>query len=52
MKLNSIIFALLVAFSGASYAYQCNTVMGGCPTDNDQIGSGGAMPAANKKLVK
>lgn len=33
MKFGFIALGLLATFSVNSYAYQCNTVMGGCPTD-------------------
>lgn len=39
MKLGFIVFALAASFSAASHAYECNTVMGGCPTDNSQATS-------------
>ncbi|MDI1308834.1 MAG: hypothetical protein PSV17_05280 [Methylotenera sp.] len=32
MKLNLIVLALAIS-SQSALAYQCNTVMGGCPTD-------------------
>ena len=39
MKLGFIVFALAASFSATSYAYECNTVMGGCPTDTSQATS-------------
>jgi hypothetical protein len=33
LKFSFIALGLLATFSLNSYAYQCNTVMGGCPTD-------------------
>ncbi len=39
MKLSFIVMALIASFSTASYAYECNTVMGGCPTDTTQATS-------------
>lgn len=35
MKVSFIALGLLATFSMNSYAYQCNTVMGGCPTDTN-----------------
>lgn len=34
LKLGFIVFALATSFSATAYAYECNTVMGGCPTDD------------------
>ncbi|HYN53504.1 MAG TPA: hypothetical protein VES38_02220 [Methylotenera sp.] len=39
MKLGFIVFALAASFSATAYAYECNTVMGGCPTDTTQATS-------------
>ena len=39
MKLSFIVLALIASFSTASYAYECNTVLGGCPTDTLQATS-------------
>jgi len=33
MKFNMVVLALALT-SQTAFAYQCNTVMGGCPTDN------------------
>lgn len=38
MKFGFIAFALTTLASTA-YAYECNTVMGGCPTDSNQVTS-------------
>ncbi|MBA3696678.1 MAG: hypothetical protein H0W85_07975 [Methylotenera sp.] len=35
MKSGFIAFSFLVMLSGNSYAFECNTVMGGCPTDTN-----------------
>jgi hypothetical protein len=47
----------LTTFTTTAFAYECNTVMGGCPTDNGQvtsshmIGSAAAKAAASKPAV-
>ncbi|ADI31053.1 hypothetical protein M301_2698 [Methylotenera versatilis 301] len=38
MKLNMIALALALS-SQTAFAYQCNTVMGGCPTDTGVVTS-------------
>lgn len=38
MKLNMIVLAVALT-SQTAFAYQCNTVMGGCPTDNGVVTS-------------
>ncbi|MDI1360676.1 hypothetical protein [Methylotenera sp.] len=38
MKLNIIVLALALS-SQTAFAYQCNTVMGGCPTDTGVVTS-------------
>ncbi len=39
LKFTFIAFALAASFSTTSYAYECNTVMGGCPADTSQATS-------------
>lgn len=39
MKLGFIVFAVTAAFCTNAFAFKCNTVMGGCPTDNTQVTS-------------
>ena len=56
LKFGFIVFAL-TTFTTAAHAYDCNTVMGGCPTANGQvtsshmIGSAAAKAAAAKPAV-
>ena len=38
MKFNMIVLALALS-SQTAFAYQCNTVMGGCPTDTGVVTS-------------
>ena len=38
MKFNMIVLALALS-SQTAFAYQCNTVMGGCPTDSGVVTS-------------
>ncbi len=38
MKFNTIVLALALS-SQTAFAYQCNTVMGGCPTDTGVVTS-------------
>lgn len=38
LKLNMIVLALALS-SQTAFAYQCNTVMGGCPTDTAVVTS-------------
>ncbi len=47
MKFGFIVFAL-TTFSTAAHAYECNTVMGGCPTDNGQVTSSHMIGSAAK----
>ena len=39
LKFTFIAIVLAASFSTTTYAYQCNTVMGGCPADTTQATS-------------
>lgn len=57
MKLGFIAL-VLSTFTTTAFAFECNTVMGGCPTDNGQVtsshmvGSAAATAAATKPVAK
>jgi hypothetical protein len=39
MKFKFIVLALAIGFSVSAQAFECKTVMGGCPADTNQITS-------------
>lgn len=39
MKFSCTVITLCLSFSNYAYAFKCNTVMGGCPSDNAQATS-------------
>lgn len=47
LKFGFIVF-FLTTFSTASHAYDCNTVMGGCPTNSGQVTSSHMIGSAAK----
>ncbi len=47
MKFGFIVFALST-FTTSAFAYDCNTVMGGCPTNNGQVTSSHMIGSAAK----
>jgi hypothetical protein len=47
LKFGFIVFAL-TTLTTAAHAYECNTVMGGCPTDNGQVTSSHMIGSAAK----
>ncbi len=50
MKLNMIVLALTLS-SQTAFAYQCNTVMGGCPTDTTAVTSSNMRSDLGVKVV-
>jgi hypothetical protein len=42
---------VLITFTTTAFAYECNTVMGGCPTDNGQVTSSHMIGSAAEKAA-
>lgn len=49
LKFSFIAFSFLVMLSSNSYAFECNTVMGGCPTDPNAGATSAHMRSENLK---
>lgn len=50
LKLGFITIALTATFTTNAYAFECNTVMGGCPTDSTQVTSAHMIADVTNKL--